>query len=49
MGGYKAVFLNGQRYIVDIQITGQNGNTVNVRNGWIIKGGSDIPELTTIL
>lgn len=25
-----------------------NGNTVNVRTGWIIKTGSDVPELTTI-
>ena len=38
----------GQRYTVDIPITGPNGNTVNVRTGWIIKTGSDIPELTTI-
>ena len=38
----------GQRYIVDIPITGPNGNTVNVRTGWIIKTGSDIPELTTL-
>ena len=38
----------GQRYTVDMLITGPNGNTVNVRTGWIIKTGSDIPELTTI-
>lgn len=38
----------GQRYTVDIPITGPNGNTVNVRTGWIIKTGSYIPELTTI-
>lgn len=38
----------GQRYTVDILITGPNGNTVNVRTGWIIRTGSDIPELTTI-
>ncbi|MBQ7780897.1 MAG: hypothetical protein IJ405_02620 [Lachnospiraceae bacterium] len=38
----------GQRYTVDIPITGPNGNTVNVRTGWIIKTGSDIPELTTL-
>lgn len=38
----------GQRYTVDIPITGPNGNTVNVRMGWIIKTGSDVPELTTI-
>lgn len=38
----------GQRCTVDIPITGPNGNTVNVRTGWIIKNGSDVPELTTI-
>lgn len=38
----------GQRYTVDIPITGPNGNTVNVRTGWITKTGLDIPELTTI-
>lgn len=38
----------GQRYTVDILITGSNGSTANVRTGWIIKTGSDIPELTTI-
>ena len=38
----------GQRYTVDIPITGPNGNTANVRTGWIIKTGSDVPELTTI-
>ena len=36
----------GQRYTVDIPITGPNSSTVNVRTGWIIKTGSDIPELT---
>ena len=29
----------GQRYTVDISITGPNGNTVEVRTGWIIKKG----------
>jgi hypothetical protein len=38
----------GQRYTVDIPITGPNGNTVNVRTGWIIKNDSNVPELTTI-
>ena len=37
-----------QRYTVDIPITGPNGNTVNVRTGWIIKTDSNVPELTTI-
>lgn len=38
----------GQRYTVDIPITGPNRNAENVRTGWIIKNGSDVPELTTI-
>jgi hypothetical protein len=38
----------GQRYTVDMQITGPNGNTATVRTGWIIKQGSTTPELTTI-
>lgn len=38
----------GQRYTVDILISGPNGNIVNVRTGWIIKTGSDVPELTTL-
>ena len=38
----------GQRYTVDISITGPNGKTVNVRTGWIIKSDSNVPELTTI-
>ena len=38
----------GARYTVDIPITGPNGNTANVRTGWIIKAGSSIPELTTL-
>ena len=38
----------GQRYTVDMLITGPNGKTATVRTGWIIKEGSDIPELTTL-
>lgn len=38
----------GQRYTVDILISGSKGSTVNVRTGWIIKSGSDVPELTTL-
>lgn len=38
----------GKRFTVNMPITGPNGNTVNVRTGWIIKTGSEIPELTTI-
>jgi hypothetical protein len=38
----------GQRYTVDMSITGVNSNTTTVRTGWIIKSGSTTPELTTI-
>lgn len=38
----------GQRYTVDIEITGPNEKTAIVRTGWIIKVGSSIPELTTL-
>jgi|GEM_PF-2067650 len=38
----------GQRYTMDMLITGVNGNTAIVRTGWIIKPGSDTPELTTL-
>ncbi|WP_199883793.1 DUF6883 domain-containing protein [Anaerosinus massiliensis] len=38
----------GQRYTVDMQITGPNGNTATVRTGWIFKPGSTTPEMTTI-
>jgi len=38
----------GQRYTVDIPITGPNGNTATVRTGWILKPGSTKPELTTL-
>ena len=38
----------GKRYMVDIPITGMNGNTAIVRTGWILKLGIDIPELVTI-
>ena len=38
----------GQRYTVDMPITGPNGNTVTVRTGWILDPGSTVPRLTTI-
>ncbi len=38
----------GQRYTVDMNITGPNGNSKVVRTGWIIKPESIVPELTTI-
>lgn len=36
----------GQRYTVDMQITGPNGNTATVRTGWMLKPGSTTPEMT---
>ena len=38
----------GQRYTVDMNITGPNGSSKIVRTGWIVKPGSTIPDLTTI-
>ena len=38
----------GQRYTVDMSITGVNGNTATVRTGWIIKTECEIPSLTTL-
>ena len=38
----------GQRFTVDMPITGPNGNTATVRTGWILEPGSDIPRMTTI-
>lgn len=38
----------GQRYTVDISITGPNSKTIYVRTGWIIEAGSVIPKLTTL-
>ena len=38
----------GQRYTVDMLIKGVNGKEAVVRTGWIMKAGSDIPELTTL-
>jgi Domain of unknown function (DUF4926) len=37
----------GQRFTVDMPITGPNGNTVVVRTGWIVEPGSKVPRLTT--
>ncbi|WP_370571832.1 DUF6883 domain-containing protein [Methanomethylovorans sp.] len=39
----------GQRYTVDIAITGANGNVATVRTGWILDKGSDSPRLTTLV
>lgn len=38
----------GQRFTVDIPVTGPNGNTVQVRTGWIYDPGSSTPRLTTM-
>jgi hypothetical protein len=38
----------GQRFTVDIPITGVNGNEAVVRTGWILEPGSEIPRMTTI-
>ncbi|BFG78656.1 hypothetical protein PTKU46_66890 [Paraburkholderia terrae] len=38
----------GQRFTVDIPVTGPNGNTVPVRTGWIYDPGSSTPRLTTV-
>jgi filamentous hemagglutinin len=37
----------GQRFTVDMPITGPNGNTAAVRTGWIIDPGSATPRLVT--
>lgn len=37
----------GQRFTVDMPITGPNGNTVTVRTGWIFDPGSTTPRLVT--
>ncbi|MCH4904285.1 hypothetical protein GSN00_07770 [Cylindrospermopsis raciborskii CHAB3438] len=36
----------GQRYILDFEISWHNRKTI-IRSAWIIKTGSEIPELTT--
>ncbi len=38
----------GQRFTVDMPVTGPNGNTTTVRTGWIFDSGSTIPRLTTM-
>ena len=37
----------GQRYTVDIPMTGPIGQTATVRTGWIIDSGQSIPRLAT--
>jgi hypothetical protein len=36
----------GQRYIVDFETTGPNGNTATIRSAWIVRGGEP-PDLVT--
>jgi hypothetical protein len=38
----------GQRYTVDLSVTGANGNTAIVRTGWIIDTGTEVPRMTTL-
>jgi len=38
----------GQRFTVDITVTGPNGKTAIVRTGWILEPGSEVPRMTTI-
>ena len=37
----------GQRFTVDMPITGPNGNTVMVRTGWVLDPGATVPRLAT--
>ena len=38
----------GQRYTVDIVVTGPNGNSAVVRTGWILEPETEVPRMTTI-
>jgi hypothetical protein len=38
----------GQRYRVDFEMTGVNGNTAKVRSGWIVRSDEDFPRLATV-
>jgi len=37
----------GQRFTVDIPVTGPNGKTAIVRTGWIQDGKTENPKMTT--
>jgi len=37
----------GQRFTVDMPITGPNGNIVMVRTGWVLDPGATVPRLAT--
>lgn len=38
---------HGQRYTVDILVTGPNSQSVVVTTAWIVRPGSDVPDLTS--
>lgn len=38
----------GQKYQVDVEIVGVNGNIATVRTAWIIRNGTDAPDLVTL-
>jgi len=48
----EAVVMNkteyGQTFQVDMEVVGVNGKTAVVRTGWIIRNGTNHPDLTTI-
>jgi len=37
----------GQRYILDVEMTGPTGQRAMLRSAWIIRNGEDFPRLTT--
>jgi hypothetical protein len=39
---------HGQRFTVDMPVTGVNGRTAVVRTGWIIDPGKSIPRMITV-
>ena len=39
----------GDSYVVDLPITGPNGNTVEVRTVWLFKPRTDFPSLITVI
>ena len=38
----------GQRFTVDIEVTGPNRKTAIVRTGWILEPNTEVPRMTTI-
>ena len=39
--------VHGQKYVVDMPITGPNGNTAIVRTAWIVRPGKNNPDLVS--